>query len=734
MKERVRAIAGTFADYIIRFLDAVGSPKSLALIVVLLSFAIALTLRLAPMKWGIYLNEFDPFYEYYLAEKLIEKGNGDVWKGIAWWFSWWTDPIKEKDTLFWAPYGRDLRKSSQPGAAIFSALTYWVLNSLGIGVDLYTVHAFVPAVGAAFATIAMYLLGKELRDESTGALAALALSVSWAFIYRTNLGAKHEGLAVPFMIFAFWALFKSYRCKSVRWSIAWSLLAGLFLGGVVLSWGAYLYPWNLVALTTLVWLIFNPEDRSAALAFIPANAVATFFVAITPRFGPSLALFSIGSVLPLAATIVSVLTLLGVSLMGTIRRRVKFVTAVVAIAVIVGLIALWAAGILTTLPGRVLGVVVPFWREVGVTTVAEHVIPTWAMIFSDYRSLVVFSFAGALALLGRRGFKEIFAFLFWFSSLYAASSMARLTLIFAPAAALVGAYGAVYACSSLFELLSVRGKRYRRRGEISRDAVALAAILIILALAPGIITTPAIAYSHQPPLILTSSVAVLDYDYRYEDWLSALEWIKHNVPEDATIATWWDYGYWISVNTRRKTTCDNATINATQIRLIARAFLSNETEALKIFKQLGVDYVVVFEPFQYLTLRLLGLNVYFSLLHGGLGGDMAKSTQMARWIHLDPDRYNQVAYLEIEGTKYPILVPADTPEAKSAVLYRMLFTKTSRKRAFVFEPLFGNRPLPGYDGPLVSLPPLKYFELVYESEPNGWVLIFKVHYPEEGKG
>ena len=738
MREKVGVVLKRLANIFVRVLNAAGSPRTIVALVVTLSFIIALTLRAAPMKWGVYLNEFDPFYEYYLAEKLLEKGNGDVWKGIAWWFGWWFDPRREKDTLFWAPYGRDLRRTSQPGAAMFSALTYvFMTRVLGLEVDLYTVHAFIPVVGAATASIAIFFLGRELRDDVTGALASLALSVSWAFIYRTNLGAKHEGLAVPFMILAFWAFLKACRAHTTRSSLLWSILAGIFLGGVVLSWGAYLYPWNLLALVTLAWLIFNPTDRKVALAFVPANITAVLFIAVTPRFGPRIALFSVGAVLPLTATIVSLLSILGVRVVSVVRERSRQVVAATALGLLAALLVLWQLGLLSSLPGRILAVVVPLWREVGVTTVAEHMVPTWAMLFGDYLSLIVFSFAGALALLGRRDLKSFFAFLFWFSSLYAASSMARLTLLFAPAVTLVGAIGVVHLCETLLSLPSA-GKRFRRkrRGTISREVIAFAVILILLSLAPAIIWSPAIAtragpLAHQPPLILTSSVGVLDYDYRYMDWISALEWIKANVPKDAIIATWWDYGYWISINTRRKTTCDNATINATQIRLIARAFLSNETVALRIFKKLGVKYVVVYEPFFYVRDRATGLTIHFSLVYGGVGGDLAKSAQMARWIGLDPDRFNTVATLEVGGRAYPVLVPADTPEARNATLYRMLFTKTSKKRLFVFEPIMGRR-LPQYrDGPLVRLPPLKHFRLVFESEPNGWVMVFEVVYPSE---
>lgn len=708
-----------------KVLELFGDDRVIISLILILSFTIALALRIVPMKWGIYLNEFDPYYEYYLAETVLKKGNGDSIKGIFWWFSWWFDQ-KERDPLFWAPYGRDLRHSSQPGPAIFSVITYSILKSLGFNYSLYTVYAFIPPTGAALASIFIFFLAKELMDERAGVLASLFLSVSWAFIYRTNFGAKHEGLAIPLMILAFYFFLRAYR----KHSLTYSVLAGIFLSGVVFSWGAYLYPWNMLALVALLWIILHPTDKTMALAYVPANLIASAAIAITPRFGPKVAFMSAGAILPLTATAISIFVLLGLTAIKLERERLRQITILVSILVAIVLGGLWYMGLLYSLPGRILAVAVPLWREVGVTTVAEHAIPTWAMLFSDYRALIIFSFAGVIALIGKKDLKSIFIIIFWFTALYFAMSMARLTLIFAPAVSIVAALGTTVVIDMLIRLSQEKPKLRRRKQSISRDIVVFSIILLIIALTPAVVSSPAILYSHQPPLIVTSSIPTLDYDYRWSDWLSALEWIRANVPQDATIATWWDYGYWISINTRRKTTCDNGTINSTQIRLIARAFLSNETEALKIFKELGVDYVVVYEPLQNAPIQALGLRVYFSLVYGGLGGDLAKSAQMARWIGWDPDKFTKVVFWETGGQKFPVLVPADTPEAKNATLYKMIFTKTAPGQIFIFEPIYMGRPVPGYDGPVYKLPQLEHFKLVYASEPNGWVKIFKVIYPE----
>ena len=50
---------------------------------------------------------------------------------------------------------------------------------------------------------------------------------------------------------------------------------------------------------------------------------------------------------------------------------------------------------------------------------------------------------------------------------------------------------------------------------------------------------------------------------------------KENTPEDAIVASWWDYGYWITTLSERTTLADNATLNDWQIKKIAYALITN---------------------------------------------------------------------------------------------------------------------------------------------------------------
>jgi len=66
------------------------------------------------------------------------------------------------------------------------------------------------------------------------------------------------------------------------------------------------------------------------------------------------------------------------------------------------------------------------------------------------------------------------------------------------------------------------------------------------------------------------------------DWPDAMQWLKENTSEDAVIAAWWDYGYWISTLGERKTLADNSTVLDWQIRKIAATYMSTPEDAWRI--------------------------------------------------------------------------------------------------------------------------------------------------------
>jgi hypothetical protein len=78
------------------------------------------------------------------------------------------------------------------------------------------------------------------------------------------------------------------------------------------------------------------------------------------------------------------------------------------------------------------------------------------------------------------------------------------------------------------------------------------------------------------------------------DWLEALSWMNNNLPHSSVVFTWWDYGYWITVNTGIATLSDNGTGNTTAIQDIATGFMLNESLAVQLMRQERITHVVIF--------------------------------------------------------------------------------------------------------------------------------------------
>src|SRR6266480_2013926 len=73
----------------------------LVVVVLVLAFTTAFIMRSYPIKYGFFLNEFDPYFDYRASKYIVDNGLDAYWK--------W------HDTMSWFPEGRDVPKTSQSG-------------------------------------------------------------------------------------------------------------------------------------------------------------------------------------------------------------------------------------------------------------------------------------------------------------------------------------------------------------------------------------------------------------------------------------------------------------------------------------------------------------------------------------------------------------------------------------------------------------------------------------------
>jgi dolichyl-diphosphooligosaccharide--protein glycosyltransferase len=61
-----------------------------------------------------------------------------------------------------------------------------------------------------------------------------------------------------------------------------------------------------------------------------------------------------------------------------------------------------------------------------------------------------------------------------------------------------------------------------------------------------------------------------------------MNWLKNNTSEDAIIASWWDYGYWIQTLGERTTIVDNSTLIDWQIKKMAYSLITTPENSWRI--------------------------------------------------------------------------------------------------------------------------------------------------------
>jgi asparagine N-glycosylation enzyme membrane subunit Stt3 len=167
--------------------------------------------------------------------------------------------------------------------------------------------------------------------------------------------------------------------------------------------------------------------------------------------------------------------------------------------------------------------------------------------------------------------------------------------------------------------------RMRIEGHVGREFSAIFIVLIFLLLTLTFVLPstesrirgepfPRVLEQAYVPVTIASASLPVKPDQTAPDWFDALSWMRYNLPADAIVASWWDYGYWITTIADKRSLVDNATFNTTQIEQVGLMFMSNETGALAVldnFNRLGntsrarelygssmrVDYVVAFFTF-----------------------------------------------------------------------------------------------------------------------------------------
>merc|ERR1712115_639671 len=256
-----------------------------------------------------------------------------------------------------------------------------------------------------------------------------------------------------------------------------------------------------------------------------------------------------------------------------------------------------------------------------IASVSEHQPTTWFSFFFDLHILACVFPVGLWYCIKNVNDERVFIILYAISAVYFAGVMVRLMLTLTPCVCILAAI----AFSKLFsiylkedeaakeaedpETSEKNGRLYDKAGKIRkmkheqagggaeglgvniRSIVIVTVLMILMMFAVHCTWVTSNAYS-SPSIVLAS--------YRpdggrniLDDFREAYYWLWQNTADNATVMSWWDYGYQIAGMANRTTLVDNNTWNNSHIALVGKAMSSNETAAYKIMTDLNVDYVLV---------------------------------------------------------------------------------------------------------------------------------------------
>jgi len=591
--------------------------------VLVLAFSMSFLIRSQNMEFGSELNEFDPFFNFRATEYIVENGFSEY-------FEW-------HDDKSWYPQGRDVSATSQVMLHSTAAITYQIF---GGNSSLYDFTIMFPVIIGSLTVIAIFALVRLFGGTTAGLFASLFFAVSLPILLRGSAGwFKSEPLGLFYGIIGLYLFLSAISSKNKK-----IVFLKIILGGVVMtlglaSWGGvqfFVIPIGLFILA----LPFVRKDHNFLLVSIPLFVGSFLLSALMFERPGSGFVFGLGGILLIIPTIFLVSCIL-VQKISSDKHKTRNGLILLISIIIIGssLVVINDESNILPLPSfRYLNAVNPFLTTLDPLTdsVAEHATTTIQTSFFLHSFLMIFAGIGIWLLLSKKisqteffmkNDMKIFVLIIGIIGVYISSAFVRLEVFASLSLIIFGSIGLSILTKEIFKIEFSGKKKYILK-------IPFVIIIITIFLIP--LTYPAganwLTYTDIPVTILNGGTGYP----ASTDWLETLEWIKMNTPEDSVIASWWDYGYWITTMSERTTLIDNATLADNQIERFAKILLSTPDEAWIMLEEWEVDYVVVFVAANhFMDDAESGLPLY--VLNGG--GDESKKQWFMQIAGLDYRKY-----------------------------------------------------------------------------------------------
>jgi dolichyl-diphosphooligosaccharide--protein glycosyltransferase len=639
----------------------------------ILTIALGVLVRLSPIFRGPPLiKAFDPWIQFHSTEYLVNNGMYKYFK----WHSFQS----------WYPEGID-RFNLRPGLVFATAILYNILNFFGLQVSLYEVAYFWPAIMGGFTILAIYYLGKEVLDARCGLLAAFFLAFSPGHIQRTIAGFfDNETIGVFSVLMLFLFFIRSIKTDKMYNSI----IAGLFLGFLALSWGGLTYGFLLLPLASFIMILVGKYSARLLVSYVGAIGTGLLVFMINPTFTPSIILTDMEIAIP----VLFLFFMIGYHILYVQKTKNPKVYKIIwniikwgsiPTLIVFGIIFWVAPQILPfNLNSRAQSIINPGIREAInlVASVGEHKPSPWSVFYYNTLIPVILTPLGVFFAIKRSREEDILMLVFALTLLYFTGSMIRIILLLAPALALIGAYGLTYVMKFFGSIMKKQQAITRRRKRQIRKTLSATEGVIVFVLV-------GFMFFAQVNHATTVSIDQMSYSElvtvnQLHDWEESLSFVNENLSPGTVVVSWWDYGYWLTVLGNVTTVNDNATLNHTRLGLTGMAMMqTDELYSAKIFKQLGAEYVLVF----------------FGFLINSFGGDEGKWPWMLRICNDYSQQYQSWGlaednwYYDEQGQLISVFNEADYINASSGLYEDSWFDSQLVRLMTYNEPTSLNSPL-----------------------------------------
>ena len=590
-----------------------------------MSFSISFLLRSQAVDYGFELNEFDPFFNYRATQYMVDNGIGAY-------HDW-------HDELSWYPDGRNISRTSQVMLHLTAATTYWFF---GGGLELYDFTIIFPAVFGSLSAIVLFALVRVIGGTTAGMFAALLYSVSLPILVRGPIGwFKSEPLGLFFGLLASYLLLSGINSQNKKIAITKLVGAGIFTACSISAWGGNQF-FIVVIGVFFIALPFLRRDHKFILWAIPLYTVTTLVTAL--GFERVISLSSIEGISLIACTgfLVCCIFIRNKSSKNKTRNCLLFLVALLIITPSV-LIINSEYQFLPSPSYRYLNAMNPFLTTLDplVDSVSEHATTTIQQSFVFHSVLMIFAGIGIWLIIKNIQNKNssfikndmlAFSLILGMMGVYISSTFIRLEVFGSISVILLTSLGLTMLTKEFFR------NRYESKkpiGKLIKIPFVSGVIILLIGSMVFPVGADIFTLSKAPPTILNGGTS---HKIATNDWLDTLDWIKNNTPKDAVIASWWDYGYWISTMSERASLADNFTGNKQTIQNIAKIFLNSPDEAWESLQEMQADYVLIFVAAE--NIPLVSTESLYTL---GGGGDESKKQwfmriaeeELSKYLHSD---------------------------------------------------------------------------------------------------